>query len=140
MSEAQYAPLGSLREFHVAGNVKRWVDCDEVERKQLIRLRMELLRQEFNELMDELLDAQNGSGDLSKIAKESADLKYVTYAVDDLFDIPGQRVFQEVHRSNMSKVDSRGIIQRDNFGKILKGPNYRPPHLDPILHGTPSLG
>lgn len=37
--------------------------------------------------------------------------------------------FNEVHRSNMSKLDENGkpVIRED--GKILKGPNYFPPNL-----------
>jgi predicted HAD superfamily Cof-like phosphohydrolase len=40
--------------------------------------------------------------------------------------------FQEVHRSNMSKLgeDGRPIYRED--GKVLKGPNYFPPDLEKI--------
>lgn len=40
--------------------------------------------------------------------------------------------FQEVHRSNMSKlgVDGKPIYRED--GKVLKGPNYFPPDLEKI--------
>lgn len=41
--------------------------------------------------------------------------------------------FAEVHRSNMSKLgeDGKPIYRED--GKVLKGPNYTPPNLVPIL-------
>jgi predicted HAD superfamily Cof-like phosphohydrolase len=39
----------------------------------------------------------------------------------------------EVHRSNMSKlgIDGKPILRED--GKFLKGPNYFPPSLKPII-------
>ena len=39
----------------------------------------------------------------------------------------------EVHRSNMSKLgaDGKPILRQD--GKFLKGPNYSPPNLKPIV-------
>jgi len=44
------------------------------------------------------------------------------------FDIHG--AFNEVHSSNMSKLDDNGkpVLRAD--GKVLKGPNYRPPRLE----------
>jgi predicted HAD superfamily Cof-like phosphohydrolase len=44
------------------------------------------------------------------------------------FDIFG--AFDEVHSSNMSKLDDNGkpVLRAD--GKVLKGPNYRPPRLE----------
>ena len=41
--------------------------------------------------------------------------------------------FQEVHRSNMSKLNSEGKPVKRHDGKILKGPNYSPPNLAPFV-------
>ena len=42
-------------------------------------------------------------------------------------------VFNEIHRSNMSKLgpDGEPILRED--GKILKGPGYFPPDIDSVL-------
>lgn len=42
-------------------------------------------------------------------------------------------VFDEIHRSNMSKLgeDGEPILRED--GKILKGPNYTPPNIADII-------
>lgn len=44
------------------------------------------------------------------------------------FDIEG--AFEEVHLSNLSKLDDYGNPVFSPFGKVLKGPNYRPPRLE----------
>jgi hypothetical protein len=44
------------------------------------------------------------------------------------FDIEG--AFQEVHDSNLSKLDDEGKPVFSPKGKVLKGPNYRPPRLE----------
>jgi len=43
-------------------------------------------------------------------------------------------IFDEVHRSNMSKLgeDGKPIYRED--GKIMKGPNYFKPNIDKIIH------
>lgn len=44
------------------------------------------------------------------------------------FDIEG--AFDEVHRSNLSKLDDNGKPIYSPRGKVLKGPNYSPPRLE----------
>jgi|TARA_R100000030_G_scaffold18984_1_gene13211 NTP pyrophosphatase (non-canonical NTP hydrolase) len=61
--------------------------------------------------------------------KELADLVYVCYqfAASQEWDL--DEAFRRVHESNMSKLDDNGkpIYRAD--GKVLKGPNYKEPHL-----------
>ena len=40
-----------------------------------------------------------------------------------------EKVFDEIHRSNMSKVDEDGKAIMREDGKILKGPQYFKPNL-----------
>ena len=65
-------------------------------------------------------------GDLSHIAKELADLLYVTFFAANKYGIDLAPVFDEVHRSNMSKLGDDGKAIYDDGGKVLKGPNYSP--------------
>lgn len=47
------------------------------------------------------------------------------------YDLNG--AFDEVHRSNMSKLDSQGSPIYNQYGKVLKGPNYFKPNLAPFV-------
>lgn len=87
-------------------------------------LRVNLIKEEFDELQEAL--AQQ---DLSAIAKELADLLYVVYGTAVSCGIDLEPVFQEVHRSNLSKV---GGSRRED-GKWVKPPTYSPACIQPIL-------
>ena len=67
------------------------------------------------------------------ILKELADLVYVCfqYAANEGWNL--DEAMDRVHKSNMSKLDENGqpIFRED--GKVLKGPNYKPPHLADLL-------
>ena len=65
--------------------------------------------------------------------KELADLVYVAYqyAINMGWDL--DEALNRVHLSNMSKLDNDGNpIYRDD-GKVLKGPNYKPPTLTDLV-------
>ncbi len=46
--------------------------------------------------------------------------------------------FREVHASNMTKLGEDGKPIRNEAGRVVKGPNYRPPNLEPFLEGVES--
>ena len=48
-------------------------------------------------------------------------------------------VFDEVHRSNMSKLGSDGKPIYREDGKVLKGPNFSPPNLEKFLSDNGQL-
>jgi len=56
---------------------------------------------------------------------------YVVYGTAVSYGIDIEPVFQEVHRSNMSKGNPE--VVRASNGKILKSRNWTPPDLEPIL-------
>jgi predicted HAD superfamily Cof-like phosphohydrolase len=91
-----------------------------------MELRWRLIHEEYLEVSAEI---DNVLGDhspeaLHKLLKELADLVYVIegFAVELGVDL--DKVFEEVHRSNMSKLgaDGKPIYRED--GKVLKGPHY----------------
>lgn len=94
-------------------------------------LRMKLIQEEFDELRDALIQQ-----DLSGVAKELADLLYVVYGTAVSCGIDMEPVFQEVHRSNMSKVG--GHKRAD--GKWVKPPGYSPASIQPILAAQQRAG
>lgn len=83
---------------------------------------------------DEYLDAVK-QDDVIGIADALGDQLYILcgtilkHGMQDLIE----DVFDEIHRSNMSKLgpDGEPILRED--GKILKGPNYRPPNIGGVI-------
>ena len=65
--------------------------------------------------------------------KELADLVYVAYQYSTNMGWDLDEALNRVHLSNMSKLDDDGKpIYRDD-GKVLKGPNYKPPTLTDLI-------
>ncbi|GJL54660.1 MAG: hypothetical protein NPIRA02_17920 [Nitrospirales bacterium] len=85
-------------------------------------------KKDSKEEFDELQEAMK-TKDLPNIAKELADLLYVVYGTAVSCGIDMEPVFQEVHRSNMSKI---GGHKRED-GKWVKPPTYSPADISPIL-------
>jgi predicted HAD superfamily Cof-like phosphohydrolase len=128
-----YDPIAMIEEWDDACDVQPAIELDAFERKKATQLKGELIREEFKELMDEILDAYNGNGDRANLAKELADMLYVVYGAARYFDIPIYDVFEAVHESNMTKVTETGKVERSKSGKILKGPNYVAPDVEALL-------
>jgi len=91
-------------------------------------LRLELISEEFSELCQAMEDR-----DMVQIADALTDILYVVYGAGHTFGIDLDECFEEVHRSNMSKLgDSGRPIYRED-GKVLKGPGFFEPDLEGIL-------
>lgn len=90
----------------------------------LAALRLDLIEEEVQELRDGL-----GNQDLLEIADALTDILYVVYGAGHAFGIDLDDCFNEVHRSNMTKLgeDGRPLYRED--GKVMKGPNYEEPNL-----------
>jgi predicted HAD superfamily Cof-like phosphohydrolase len=93
-------------------------------------LRFELMREEN----EEYLEAANNN-DLEEVADALGDMLYIlcgtilAHGMQHKID----EVFNEIQRSNMSKLgeDGKPIYRED--GKVLKGPNYFKPNIARIL-------
>ena len=89
-------------------------------------------------LLAELLVAEEASEffeadeDIDKL-KELADLLYVAYQYAEVKGWDLDEAFRRVHYSNMSKVGPGGRALYREDGKVLKGPNYRPPDLRDLV-------
>lgn len=93
-------------------------------------LRYKLMREEN----EEYLDAANRN-DLVEVADALGDLLYILCGtiIEHGLQHKIEEVFDEIQRSNMSKLGSDGEpIYRDD-GKVLKGPNYFKPDIKRIL-------
>lgn len=104
-----------------------------------ISLGLDLIEEEFNELCHAVyeLEEYNQQQDKEHLAKELADLLYVTYWLAARIGIDIDKAFREVHKSNMSKLGDDGKPVKRADGKVLKGPNYKAPDLSHIVRSVP---
>lgn len=71
---------------------------------------------------------------MESLAKELADLLYVVHGTAAAFGIDMDRVFEEVHLSNMSKLDENGSPIYNEDGKVMKSENYTAPDMSIIWY------
>ena len=95
-----------------------------------MELRLNLIKEEFNELKDAI-----EKKDLVEVADALTDILYVTYGTGHAFGIDLDKCFDEVQKSNMSKLDELGNPIYDRDGKVMKGPLYVKPNLKTIIYG-----
>ena len=91
-------------------------------------LRISLIEEELSELKH-AIDQKN----LLEVADALTDLLYVTYGAGHAFGINLDKCFDEVQKSNMSKLDLNGKPIYSEKGKVLKGPNYFKPNISDFL-------
>lgn len=89
-------------------------------------LRRTLHEEEHAELMQELRIAAEGVDNRRQIAREIADVVYVSYGTAWAFGIDLDAALAEVHRAAMDKMNA-GVRRED--GKILKPPGFVPPDM-----------
>ena len=91
-------------------------------------LRINLIEEELNEFKDAM-----SKKDLKEVADALTDILYVTYGAGHAFGINLDDCFEEVQKSNMSKLGNDGKPIYNEHGKVMKGPNYFKPNLNKFL-------
>lgn len=139
--------LKMMEEFHRAFghpiNQPGLFEHDQLSRGQnmdYVKLRVKLNEEECKELNDELWNCFGNEEISPNLLKEGADLLYVLLGTFVSLGLGNELIeaFSRVHASNMSKLDENGKpIYRDD-GKVMKGPNYKPPTLDDLIGTMPS--
>lgn len=126
---------GMVAAFHKAFGLprRRLPSLDGVDR-QLLELRTRLLDEETAEFA-----AAAAQRDLAAIADALADVVYVAYGTAVTVGLDLDAVLDEVHRSNMSKLDEEGRPVLRDDGKVLKSPRYFPPDVASVLASQPPL-
>ena len=120
----------AVHEFHTAFGlgIKNEPTADLGVAKNLLRFN---LMKEENE---EYLEAANAD-DLVEVADALGDMLYILAGtiIEHGMQYKIAEVFDEIQRSNMSKLgeDGHPIFRED--GKVLKGPNYFKPNIGSIL-------
>ena len=96
-----------------------------------------------NMLRFNLMDEENreyleaaGNNDLVEVADALGDMLYILCGtiLEHGMQYKIEEVFEEIQRSNMSKLGSDGKPIYREDGKVLKGPNYFKPNIQSILN------
>ena len=123
---------------------------------KIIKLRLELILEEFIELVDanlkgvddpsltqglldckkliSYLEKEHFEVDLIEVADALGDIKYVIDGTASVYGIPLNEISNEIHKSNMSKLNPEtGKAIYSLNGKILKGSDYFKPDIKKVL-------
>ena len=92
-------------------------------------LRITLIDEELNEFREAIK-----KNDLKEAVDALTDILYVTYGAGHAFGVDLDKCFEEVQRSNMSKLGGDGKPIYNQEGKVMKGPNYFMPDLLKIIN------
>lgn len=100
----------------------------KIAKLSTITLRLALIEEELQELREALVN-----NDIVETADALADILYVVYGAAAAFGIDIDEVFDEVHESNMSKLDEKGDPIYDDLGKVMKGADYFHPNIAQLM-------
>jgi len=75
----------------------------------------------------------NGKPDLTETADAIADIQVVNLGAANACGIPSALVFDEVHRSNMTKRWPDGTIHKREDGKVIKPDTYSPADIEEVF-------
>ena len=91
-------------------------------------LRISLIEEELSEFKEAI-----SKKDLREAADALTDILYVTYGAGHAFGINLDKCFDEVQKSNLSKLGNDGKPIYNEHGKVMKGPKFFKPNLKKFL-------
>ena len=100
----------------------------ELSSEKINTLRLSLIQEELDELAKAMKE-----NDILEVADALTDILYVTYGAGHAFGIDLDKCFDEVQRSNMSKLSKDGKPIYNEHGKVMKGPDYFKPDLSKFI-------
>ena len=103
----------------------------ELSGEKINSLRLSLIQEELDELTKAIKE-----NDILEVADALTDILYVTYGAGHAFGINLDKCFDEVQRSNMSKLGKDNKPIYNESGKVMKGPDYFKPDLSKFLLNT----
>jgi len=116
------------REFRTKYNLK----SDATRSTRAVQ--KDLIVEEFKEFLEaEGMLFRHGRNVKEECLKELADLVYVCYQYAENMGWFLDEALDRVHKSNMSKLDKDGKPIYREDGKVLKGPDYKPPTLEDLF-------
>lgn len=90
-------------------------------------LRMNLLQEEYEEYVQGEI-----KNDIVEIADALADIIYIACGTAVSYGIPLDKIFEEVHRSNMAKLVDGKVLRRED-GKVIKPEGWKAPDIEKII-------
>lgn len=130
--DALMKQIAAVKEFHEAFGIENNTQPVADLGLEAAMLRYELIREENEEYLEACRNK-----DLVEIADALGDQLYILCGTILRHGLQDKivEVFDEIHRSNMSKLgeDGKPIYRED--GKVLKGPNYFKPNIADIING-----
>ncbi|MBC7524111.1 MAG: nucleoside triphosphate pyrophosphohydrolase family protein [Flavobacterium sp.] len=122
--------INAVKQFHTAFKLgfSEMIKGNLGEQKNM--LRFNLMKEENEEYLQAV---QNN--DTVEIADALGDMLYILCGtiIEHGLQNKIEEVFDEIQRSNMSKLDAKGNPIYREDGKVLKGPNYFKPNIASIL-------
>ena len=119
-----------VKKFHKSFGIDNQLSPNANISEKTYKLRYKLMQEENNEYLDACKN-----GDLNEIADALGDMMYIlcgtilSHGLQDKIEL----IFEEIQKSNMSKLDKNGNPIYREDGKILKSENYFKPNISKIL-------
>ena len=128
--------INKVKEFHHVFGLEYHEQPDANIEKKIIELRHRLMQEENDEYMEAAMQ-----GDLTLIADALGDKLYILCGTIIAHGLQHKisEVFNEIHRSNMSKLDNEGKPIYREDGKIMKSNNYFLPDINQFLNEKDSV-
>ena len=122
--------INKVKEFHEAFGIQNNEAPTTALSKEEIQLRHDLIKEENEEYLEAALN-----GDIVEIADALGDQLYILCGTMLKHGLQHkmEEVFDEIQRSNMSKLGADGKPIHREDGKVMKGPNYFKPDIKSIL-------
>jgi len=122
--------LEAVKEFHLAFGLGVLNTPKASLGENKLKLRYELMAEENEEYLEAAM-----RDDLVEVADALGDMLYILCGtiLEHGMQYKIEEVFEEIQRSNMSKLgkDGKPIYRED--GKVLKGPDYFKPDIESII-------
>ena len=122
--------LEAVAEFHTSFGLGVSNEMKADLGKSKNELRFNLMKEENEEYLEAVLN-----NDLTETADALGDMLYILCGtiLEHGLQHKIEEVFEEIQRSNMSKLDHDGKPIYREDGKVMKGPNYFKPNFEVIL-------
>jgi len=123
--------INHVKNFHESFGIENKTKPTYQLGEDVFNLRFKLMMEENEEYLEACKN-----GDLNEIADALGDMMYIlcgtilAHGLQDKIEL----IFEEIQRSNMSKLDNNGKPIYREDGKVLKSSNYFKPNISKILN------
>lgn len=124
-----YDKIKSVEEFHDVFKIGNASEIKLIEEKDYM-LRYNLIKEENEEYLEACKN-----GDIVEVADALGDQLYILFGTILKHGLQHkiEEVYDEIHRSNMSKLDENGLPIFREDGKVLKSNLYFRPNIKSVL-------